>query len=172
MHPKLIIINGRVGSGKSTLAINLSKKLPEKNFYLEIDKLKGMFAHYHDDKSANLQIIYDIAAGIIERCLKNNLTVIVDKAMEGSEVEPYEQIAAHYQVKTLKVYLDLDFDTQIQRINKRHILRKEEVMTYQEVHDLKNEFVEDIPQGFEIINTVQITEHEVLDKVFKLIIAT
>ncbi|GAB4149230.1 MAG: hypothetical protein OHK0017_12940 [Patescibacteria group bacterium] len=117
--PKLIIISGPMGSGKSTTAKLLAQQLTEPNYYLQMDNLKWSLHGLNEDLKKTYQLVYEISYSIIDTCLKNNVSVIVEKVVNAEEFKHLISIGDKYEVEVLPVLLKIELQNTIQRVTQR-----------------------------------------------------
>ena len=81
---KLIILNGPPGVGKSTVAKKLHDEMPM-SLLIEGDEWRRQISHWKEHREASHDLVYAIKIAAADAAFKMGSTVIIDKAVFGSD---------------------------------------------------------------------------------------
>lgn len=116
----LILIDGPIGSGKSTVAKLLHLKL-KRTALLSLDRIKWLVSDYrpvHKD----LQLASNIGKVMAKEYLRNNISVIVEKAFTRKEfLDEFARIGKNKKVKLFIYQIQAPLSVAIKRVAKRPI---------------------------------------------------
>jgi broad-specificity NMP kinase len=174
---KLIIINGPVGVGKTTVSKKLLEKIPMA-FFIQFDELRKQIGAYKSHRDESRVFAFELSFALVEECLKNTQTVIIDKMMyeriesgkSKSSIDQLYEIANKYHVDVVEILLWADKDTMVKRLESRGfkqgglLTREKAIAFWHEMEKFKQKRKQAI-----VIDTSKITENEAFEQVVQLV---
>jgi len=175
---KFIMINGPGGAGKTTLAKKLHKNKELSVLVLNY-LIRRMINGFKENRDKSREIMFNLTYGIVEQALESGIDVIVDQKTHddfsgNSIIDRYVSLAEQKGATTYEIILTVDKENAMERIRQRGfseggILNEENLE--ENVNDFlkkMNDFMASRDNAI-IVNTSNMTEEEVLEKVLEII---
>jgi adenylate kinase family enzyme len=117
---KLIIINGSPAAGKTTVAQKLHDDLPF-SLLADIDAWRRLVSSWQQHRAETLRLAYQFTIAAVEAHIKNQHSVIVDKAIlsDNSVIDALVAVGKKHGAEIYEFILTADQSTTITRAEQR-----------------------------------------------------